>query len=115
MDLKIKNKQIIFIFLGEGGNVFTTLLFQEKRLNQPNSKGGKTYLFCLKIILGILWRFSGEDSALSLPRTWVQSLGWEYPQQEDMATHSSILAWRIPWTEEPDRLWSVRSQRVVHD
>lgn len=74
MDLKIKNKQIIFIFLGEGGNVFTTLLFQEKRLNQPNSKGGKTYLFCLKIILGILWRFSGEDSALSLPRTWVQSL-----------------------------------------
>ena len=46
MDLKIKNKQIIFIFLGEEGNVFTIFLFQEKRLNQPNTKGGTTYLFC---------------------------------------------------------------------
>ena len=33
--------------------------------------------------------------------TWVQSLGWEDPLEEEMATHSSILAWRIPWTEEP--------------
>ena len=36
--------------------------------------------------------------------TWVQSLGWEDPLEEGMATYSSILAWRIPWTEEPDRL-----------
>jgi len=36
--------------------------------------------------------------------TWVQSLGWEYPLEEGMATHSSILVWRIPWTEEPGRL-----------
>ena len=34
-------------------------------------------------------------------QTWVQSLGWEYPLEKEMATHSSILAWRIPWTEEP--------------
>ena len=38
---------------------------------------------------------------------WVQSLGWEDPLEEEMATHSSILAWRIPWAEEPDRLHGV--------
>ena len=43
------------------------------------------------------------------------SLGWEDPMEEGMATHSSILAWRIPWSEEPGRLSSVGSQRVVHD
>ena len=45
----------------------------------------------------------------------VQSLGWEDPLEEGMATHSSILAWRIPWTEEPVELQSMRSQRVEHD
>ena len=40
---------------------------------------------------------------------WVQSLGWEDPLEEGMATHSSILAWRIPWVEEPGRLQSVES------
>ena len=43
---------------------------------------------------------------------WVQSLGWDDPLEEEMATHSSILAWKIPWTVEPDGLQSVRSQRV---
>ena len=47
--------------------------------------------------------------------TWVQSLGWEDPLEEGMATHSSFLARRIPWTEEPGRLWSMGSQRVRHD
>ena len=47
--------------------------------------------------------------------TWVQSLGCEDPLEEGMATHSSILAWRIPWTEEPGRLQSMGSQRVRHD
>ena len=47
--------------------------------------------------------------------SWVQSLGWEDPLEEDMATHSSILAWRIPWTEEPGGLQSMRSQRVGHE
>ena len=45
----------------------------------------------------------------------VQSLGWEDPLEEEMATHSSILAWRIPWTEEPGGLQSVGSQRVGHN
>ena len=47
--------------------------------------------------------------------TWVWSLGWEHPLEEGMATHSSILAWRIPWTEEPGGLQSMGSQRVGHD
>ena len=47
--------------------------------------------------------------------TWVQSLGQEDPLEKGLATHSSILAWRIPWTEEPGMLQSVRSQRVGHD
>ena len=45
----------------------------------------------------------------------VRSLGWEDPLEKGMATHSSILAWRIPWTEELVRLQSVKSQRVGHD
>ena len=47
--------------------------------------------------------------------TWVQSLGQEDPLEEGMATHSSILAWRISWTEEPGRLQSIEFQRVRHD
>ena len=47
--------------------------------------------------------------------TWVLSLGWEDPLEEGMATHSNILAWRIPWTEEPGGLKSMGLQRVGHD
>ena len=47
--------------------------------------------------------------------TWVRSLGQEDPLEKEMATHSSILAWRIPWMEEPGRLQSTGSQRVGHD
>ena len=47
--------------------------------------------------------------------TWVRSLDGEDPLEKGMATHSSILAWRIPWTEEPGRLQFVGLQRVEHD
>ena len=47
--------------------------------------------------------------------TWVQSLGRENPMEKGMATHSNILAWRIPWTEESGGLQSVGSQRVRYD
>ena len=50
-----------------------------------------------------------------MQETRVQSLGWEDPLEMEMATHSSILAWIIPWTEEPGRLQSMGSQRVKHD
>ena len=51
----------------------------------------------------------------AVQETRVQSLGREDPLEKGMATHSSILAWRIPWTEEPDRLQSTGSLRVGHD
>ena len=51
----------------------------------------------------------------ALWETWVRSQGWEDPLAEGMATHSSILAWRIPWTEEPGRLQSMGLQRLRHD
>ena len=51
----------------------------------------------------------------SVQEPQVQSLGWEDPLEESMATHSSILAWRIPWTEESVGLQSVGLQRVGHD
>ena len=46
---------------------------------------------------------------------WIQSLGWEDPLEQEMATHSSILAWKIPWTEDPVGLESMESKRVRHD
>ena len=46
---------------------------------------------------------------------WVRSLGWEDPLKEGTAIHSSVLAWRIPWTEEPDGLQSLGLHRVRHD
>ena len=50
---------------------------------------------------------------LSLRETWVQSLSWEDLLEKEMATHSGILAWKIPWTEEPGRLQSMGSQRIT--
>ena len=51
----------------------------------------------------------------AMQETWIRSLGREDPLGKEMATHSSILAWRIPWTEEPGRLQSMGSQRVRHN
>ena len=51
----------------------------------------------------------------AMPKIQVRSLGWEDLLEKEMATHSSILAWRIPWTEEPGGLQSMGSQRVGHD
>ena len=51
----------------------------------------------------------------AMQETWLRSLGWGDPLEKRMATHASILAWRIPWTEEPEGLQSMRLQRVRHD
>ena len=58
------------------------------------------------------------QTAKNLPtmrEMWIQSLGWEDALEKEMATHSSILAWRIPWTEEPGGPQSMGSQRVGHN
>ena len=51
----------------------------------------------------------------AMQETWVHSLGWEDPLEEGMATHFSVLAWRVPWTEEPGGLQSMGLQRVGHN
>ena len=52
---------------------------------------------------------------LPAKETQVQSLGWEDPLEKEMATHSNILAWRIPWTEEPGRIQSMGHKRIRHN
>ena len=81
---------------------------------------GQFYLGCLPG-LGVLGGFSRASLVAQrlkrLPPMWetrVWSLGWEDPLKKEMATHSSIFAWRIPWTEEPGGLQSTGSQRVGH-
>ena len=76
--------------------------------------------FCEKIIYQYwLVRASLVAQTVKNPpamrETWVQSLGWEDSLEKGTATHSSILAWRIPLTEDPGRLQSMGSQRVRHD
>ena len=64
------------------------------------------------------WASLAVQTIENLPavqETWVLSLGWEDPLEKEMATHSSTLAWKIPWTEESGRLQSIGSQRVGHD
>ena len=61
----------------------------------------------------LLWVSLVAQMVKNLPtvrETWVPSLGWEDPLEKEMATHSNILAWKIPWTEEPDGLQSIGSQ-----
>ena len=72
----------------------------------------------LKASLRYLWTSLVAQMVKCLPimqETWVQSLGQEDLLEEEMATHSGILAWKIPWTEEPGRLQSMGLQRVGHD
>ena len=71
-------------------------------------------MFSLKETWLPRWGTSGRQSACQC-RMWVQSLGQEDPLEQEMATHSSIHAWRIPWIEEPGRLQSMRLQRVGQD
>ena len=63
-----------------------------------------------------LYKFKRRLKQLpEMRETWVRSLSREDPLEKEMAAHSSILAWRIPWMEEPSRLQSMGSQRVRHD
>ena len=76
-----------------------------------------------RLIVEIVLNFQDQASLVAqrlkrLPamrETWVRSLGRGDSLEKEMATHSSVLAWRIPWTEEPSRLQSMGSQRVGHD
>ena len=69
----------------------------------------------MSLLFNTLSRFIMLKRLPAMWETWVRSLGQEDPLEKEMATHSSIVAWRIPWTEEPGRLQSMGSQRVRHD
>ena len=64
---------------------------------------------------GASWVTQTVKNLPAMQETWVRSLGQEDALEKGMATHSSILAWRIPWTEEPGGLQTMGSQRVGHD
>ena len=73
---------------------------------------------CDSVHLMLLWISLVAETVKNQPEMWdtfVQSLGWEDPLEEGLATHSSILAWRIPWTEEAGGLQSMVLQNVGHD
>ena len=75
-----------------------------------------TNFMATALFKGLPWWLSGKGSILlPMQETCVQSLGGEDPLEKEMAPHSSILAWEIPWTEEPPRLQSMGSQRIRHD
>ena len=63
-----------------------------------------------KVITVEIYIVQSVNNLPAVQETWVQFLGWEDPLEEETATHSSVLAWRIPWTEEPGRLQSMGSQ-----
>ena len=70
------------------------------------------------LVIVLLWASLVAQLIEKLPamqETWIRFLGWEDPLEKGMATHSSILAWRFLWTEEPGGLQSLGSQRVGHD
>ena len=89
---------------------------------QPGVEGKWPFLKHLNTAVPTLKEGGGEGQPTQMVQnppviqeTQVQSLGWEDPLEKGKATHSSILAWRIPWTEEPGGLQSMGSQRVGHD
>ena len=88
-------------------------------VTSPSSPVLLLFLLLSGLELSSIWTLSLVAQRIkrlpAMQETWVRSLGWEDPLEKEMATHSSILAWRIPWTEEPGELQSMGLQRVGHD
>ena len=80
---------------------------------QSNTLGWPKGLFCKVLRTPLVAQMVKRLSTMQ--ETRVRSLGWEDPLEKEMAIHSSTIAWKIPWTEEPGRLQSMGSQRVGHD
>ena len=78
-------------------------------LPPPNSLSHLSFIFSLSKYFFMVKRLP------AMQETWVWPLGWEDALEKEMATHSSTLAWKIPWIEKPGRLQSMRSQRVGHN
>ena len=89
-----------------------TVFQNRQEINLLIPEQGRAWAILVMGISLVAWRLKRLPTTRE---TWVRSLGREDPLEKEMATHSSILGWRIPWTEEPDGLQSVGSQRVGHD
>ena len=106
------------IFLTQGSILgllhyrWSPVLQADSSLTEPPGKPKYTRII-YKVQVSLLAQMVKNLPAMQ--ETWVQSLGQEDLLEKRMATHSSILTWRIPWTEEPGRLQSTRPQRVGHD
>ena len=88
------------------------LVFWSKALpSTANSSSFKKQIPLLCLLLGLNRVAQRLKHLPAMEETWVQSLGWENLLEKEMATHSSILAWKIPWTEEPGGLQSMGSQK----
>ena len=98
-----------FFFSGKISTVSVLFLFPKPWQLREQYKGQKPSLPWIYLVA------QSVKNPPAIQETRVQSLGWEDPLEKGMATHSSILAWRIPWAEEPGGLQSVGLQRVRHD
>ena len=86
------------------------------KLDKKCKKNGILFVsFDLKEVIRAAFITHLVKNLPAMQETWVQFLGQEDPLEKETATHSSTLAWRIPWTEDPSRLSSMGSQRVGHD
>ena len=88
---------------------------QKKKKIQKRQQGSNIIFIIINIYLYHSLVAQMVKRLPAMQETWVRSLGQEDPLEKEMATHSSILAWKIPWTEEPGGLQSTGSQRVGHD
>ena len=102
---------------GPAGFPFLQVSQQNNNYNWSNNSSYHFFSACLMSSMGSLGGsvVKNPPSNVETQETWVRSLSQEDPLEKEMATHFSILAWKIPWTEEPGRLQSMGSQRVSHD
>ena len=97
---------------------FQSQLFSQDNVLVQNEQTKSRSRCSLQSLVCEYWASLVAQMAKNLPvmqETQAQSLGWEHPMEKGMATHTSILAWRFPWTEEPSGLQSMGLQRVGHN
>ena len=108
------NKSLQFYFLISYSVYFSRSINGEPTYSTISSELGELLFLYGMLKSGSLLWLSGEASSCNTGDTG-SILGQEDPLEKETATHASIPAWRIPWTEEPGGLWSLGSQRVGHD
>ena len=98
-------KTSVFTLIQKNVDVYRFILLKKKNRDLNNNKPNMRASVMAQSV----------KNPLAMQEAPVLSLGWEDPLEKEIATHSNILAWRIPWREEPGRLQSMGSQRVVHN